>query len=82
MIYFGNGVIKTQETLRETEAEGEKGKLDEPLQRPGCNSNGKERRRQSDRHAPRKTHIFLFLSAMLVLSLALLLRQDGVIFIS
>lgn len=42
VIYFGNGVIKTQETFRETEAEGDQDKLDEPLQRLGCSHNGKK----------------------------------------
>lgn len=45
MTYLGDGLIKTQKTLRKREAVEEKSTQGETLQRPGCNSDRKEGRR-------------------------------------
>lgn len=57
MIYLGNVLI--EETLKETEAVEEKSKVNQPLQRPGWDSEGKEGHESKVTLVTRKIPFFL-----------------------
>lgn len=58
MIYLGNVLI--EETLKETEAVEGKSKVNEQLQRPGWDSEGKEGHESKVTLMTRKTPFFFF----------------------
>lgn len=62
MIYLGSVLI--EETLKETEAVEEKSIVNEPLQRPGWDSEGKEGDETKVTLMTRKTLFFFFLVAL------------------